>query len=110
MNMSTKQRENAGISLIKVTRNGQVTLPAEVRKALQVKEGDYIAAEALGSGVYLKPISVADREEADRQLSDILSRVKYTGLEPVPSVDELTGEIADIIHDMRRENAEGGAR
>jgi AbrB family looped-hinge helix DNA binding protein len=110
MNMSTQPIGKAAVSLIKVTRNGQVTLPSEVRKALQVKEGDYIAAEAFGSGVFLKPVSVVDREEAERQLEDILSRVKYTGPEPVPSVDELAGDIADIIHDMRREHGEGGTR
>jgi hypothetical protein len=38
MNMSTKQADNLTSSLIKLTRNGQITLPAEVRKALQVKE------------------------------------------------------------------------
>jgi AbrB family looped-hinge helix DNA binding protein len=110
MNMSTQQTNKGEVSLIKVTRNGQVTLPAEVRRALQVKEGDYIAAEARESGVYLKTISIVDREEAGRQLEEILSRVRYTGPEPMPSADELAGEMADIIHDMRRDNAEGSAR
>ncbi len=108
--MTTKPAIKAATSLLKVTRNGQVTLPAELRKILKVQEGDYIAAEPRDGGVLLKPISAIDQEEADRQLSEILSRVKYTGPEPVPSVDELSGDIADIIHDMRRENAEGGAR
>ena len=108
--MVTKQANKAAMSLLKVTRNGQVTLPAELRKTLQVQEGDYIAAEPRDGGVLLKPISVVDQEEADRKLADILSRVTYRGPQPVPSVDELTGDIADIIHDMRREQNEGGAR
>ena len=108
--MPAQKVNKPAISLIKVTRNGQVTLPAEVRKALHVQEGDYIAAEARESGVYLKPISVVDQEEADRKLGDILSRVKYTGPQPVPPVDELAGEIAEIIRPTRREHAEGGAR
>ena len=108
--MLTSQTNKTDVSLIKVTRNGRVTLPAEVRKALQVKEGDYIAAEARDSGVFLKPILIVYREEAGRQLDEILSRVKYTGPEPMPSADELAGDVADIIHNMRRENAEGGAR
>jgi AbrB family looped-hinge helix DNA binding protein len=110
MNKSTQLTNKAAVSLIKVTRNGQVTLPAGVRKALQVKEGDYIAAEAFGSGVLLKPISVINREETEQHLDEILSRVSYTGLEPMPPADDLAAEVADIIHDMRRENAEGGAR
>ena len=110
MNMPTKQANKVDMYLLKVTRNGKVTLPVELRKALQVKEGNYIAAETCDSGVFLKPISVIDQKEADRRLVEILSRVKYTGPEPVPSVGELTGEIADIIHDMRREHGEDGAR
>ena len=31
--------------LIKVIRNGQVTLPANVRKVLQVVDGDFLEAE-----------------------------------------------------------------
>ena len=57
-----------------------------------------------------KPVSVVDQAEADRQLSDLLSRVKYTGAEPMPSEDKLVEEVAGIIHDMRRDNAEGSAR
>jgi AbrB family looped-hinge helix DNA binding protein len=98
------------MSLIRVIRNGQITLPADVRKALQVKEGDYLEAEVIEGSVHLKPVSVVDRAEADRQLGDILSRVRYTGAKPQPSEDKLVEEIADIIHDMRRDNAEGSAR
>ncbi|MEQ9713928.1 MAG: AbrB/MazE/SpoVT family DNA-binding domain-containing protein [Candidatus Asgardarchaeia archaeon] len=28
--------------ITKITRNNQITLPAEIRKALNVKEGDYL--------------------------------------------------------------------
>jgi hypothetical protein len=45
-------------------------------------------------------------EEADRQLAEILSRVRYTGPEPMPSADELASEMADLIHEMRRGKGE----
>ena len=48
------------------------------------------------------PLQPTD-EQSDRQLEQILSRVKYTGPEPMPSIDELTGDVADSIHDMRRD-------
>src|SRR5215213_5185180 len=108
--MITKRADNPSISLIKMTRSGQITLPAELRKALAVKEGDYIEAELVNGKVELTALAVFDRAEAERKLEDILSRVKYTGPEPVPSIDDLAGDIADIIHDMRRENAEGSTR
>src|SRR5215213_2731807 len=110
MHMPTKQADNTALSLIKVTRNGQITLPAELRKALQVKEGDYFEAELFAGAVHLKPVSVVNRAETDRKLEEILSRVRYIGPEPVPSEDELAGEIADIIRKSRRDNEEGSAR
>ena len=51
-----------------------------------------------------------NREETERQLEEILSRVTYKGPEPMPSADDLAAEMAEIIHDMRRDNDEGGAR
>jgi AbrB family looped-hinge helix DNA binding protein len=110
MSMTTKQADNLALSLIKVTRNGQITLPAEVRKALQVKEGDYFEAELIAGTVQLKPVSVVNRAEADRKLEEILSRVRYIGPEPMPSADELAGEVADIIRKSRRDNEKGSAR
>ncbi len=108
--MTTTIKNNKRTAIIKMTRSGQITLPAEVRKMLALKEGDYLEAGVINGKIELEPLMKVNREEAERQLSEILSRVKYTGPELVPSVDELSGDIADIIHDMRRENAEGGAR
>jgi AbrB family looped-hinge helix DNA binding protein len=97
--------------LTKITRNGQITLPASVREALRVKEGDYLEAEVVEGVVRLKPVTVVDREEADRQLQEILSRVKYIGPEPEPSEDELMDMIVEEIHEMRREqNDQGSSR
>jgi antitoxin PrlF len=110
MNMTTSTKDNKSIALIKMTRSGQITLPAEVRKVLALKEGDYLEADVIDGKIQLEPLVKINRAEAERQLEEILSRVKYTGPEPMPSVDELAGEMADIIRDMRRDNAEGSAR
>ncbi len=50
-----------------------------------------------------KNIQQTSYDDADRRLDEILSRVKYTGPEPAPDIDELASDIANIIHDMRRE-------
>lgn len=35
--------------LTKVTRNYQITIPAEIRKALGIKEGEYLDVELRGT-------------------------------------------------------------
>jgi AbrB family looped-hinge helix DNA binding protein len=110
MSMLTKQTDNAAICLIKIVRNGQITLPAEVRKTLMVKDGDYLEVSLVNGKLVLTPVSVFNRGKADQRLDEILSRVKYTGPQPAPSEEEILSDVVDIIHQMRRENAEGGAR
>lgn len=53
--------------LVRVRRNAQITLPAEVRRALQVNDGDYLQAEVTGDGILLRPVSVVDRQGVDRE-------------------------------------------
>ncbi|OPY56824.1 MAG: hypothetical protein A4E55_01940 [Pelotomaculum sp. PtaU1.Bin035] len=42
--------------IAKITTKGQVTVPLELRKALNVKEGDYILFEKKGSRVEIKKV------------------------------------------------------
>ena len=110
MSMPTKQSNSADKSLVRIVRNGQITLPSDVRKALQMKEGDYLEAAVIGGEVRLKPVSVIDRGKTPERLDEIFSRIKYTGPKPVPGADEIAAEVSDIIHDTRRNDAKGGAR
>jgi len=42
--------------VVKVTRRGQTTIPAEFRQKLGIKEGDKLLVEATEQGVLFKPI------------------------------------------------------
>ena len=42
--------------IVKVTRKGQTTIPAEIREKLGIKEGDDLAVEAVGQTVVFKPV------------------------------------------------------
>jgi AbrB family looped-hinge helix DNA binding protein len=101
------QQENSIMALVRMLRGGQVTLPAEARKALKISEGDYLDLEVTDGRVTLKPVSVIDRAEADRQLDQILSRVKYAGRKPAPSEDEVMEMVVDEIRANRVEHAKG---
>jgi AbrB family looped-hinge helix DNA binding protein len=104
------QQENGIMALVRMLRGGQVTLPAEARKALKLSEGDYLDLEVSDGTVTLKPVTVIDRAEADRQLDAILSRVKYVGPEPPPSEDEVMDMVVDEVREVRAEHVKGRSR
>ena len=98
------------MALVRMLRGGQVTLPVEARKALKLNEGDYLHLAVTDGTVTLKPVTVVDRAEADRQLGAILSRVKYVGPEPLPSEEEMMDIAAEEVHAVRAEHAKGRSR
>ena len=52
------------VTLTKVTRNGQVTLPALARRALHVEEGDYIEVRVTDDSIVLTPKKLVDKSQA----------------------------------------------
>jgi len=63
----------------RMTTKGQVTVPLELRKALNVKEGDYILFEKKGSIVELKKIQPAvDFKEFARPIRERFQRKGIT--------------------------------
>lgn len=60
--MQRKGKEKLGLeSRAKVTSKGQVTIPADIRRALRVRKGDVVVFEVDAGGVRLRPL----REGAD---------------------------------------------
>ena len=98
------------MALVRMLRGGQITLPAEARKALNLSEGDYLDLEVTEGTLTLKPVTVLDRADADRQLDRILSRVKYVGPEPEPSEEEVMETVVDEIRAIRAKHAKSRTR
>jgi AbrB family looped-hinge helix DNA binding protein len=95
------------MTLMRVRRAAQLTLPAEVRQALNVKEGDFLDAQIVKDGVLLKPVSVtgrdAERRRAWEEIKEIMSRVKDLAPNPNQTITEAEEEIAQEVMAMRRE-------
>ncbi|NOR90061.1 MAG: AbrB/MazE/SpoVT family DNA-binding domain-containing protein [Anaerolineales bacterium] len=51
-------------TLTKVTRNGQITLPAAVRQAANIEEGDLIAVVVEGDTIRLSPQKLINKSQA----------------------------------------------
>jgi len=101
MNEPKPQPENT-MALVKLLRGGQLTLPAEARKALRLAEGDYLEAEVVQGGVMLKPVAVVDRTKAWDDLMAIIDEPKWRGPGPEPSDDELLELADEEVHALRR--------
>jgi AbrB family looped-hinge helix DNA binding protein len=110
MNKANTQQENAIMALVRMLRGGQVTLPAEARKALKLSEGDYLDLEVQGGTLTLKPVTVVDRADADQRLDKILSRVTYVGPEPEPDEEEVMDMVVGEIRAVRAKHAKSRTR
>jgi AbrB family looped-hinge helix DNA binding protein len=82
----------------------QLTLPAEVRRALNVQEGDYLEAQIVKDGVLLKPVDMVARERAWQRIQEITSRVRDLKPDPSKSNQEEEEEIAEMVMEFRRQN------
>ncbi len=64
-----------GLDLVRIRRAGQITLPREVRDAMNLGEGDYLEPRFTKGGVLLRPVSVRAREPSAAQEAEILDVV-----------------------------------
>jgi len=55
---------NEEIALTKVTRNGQITLPAAIRRAAGIEEGDLVAVSIEDGIITLVPKRLVDKTQA----------------------------------------------
>lgn len=62
----------AKMPTIKILRNGQLTLPAKLRKALDLKEGDLLNAELEKDKIILKPVTVIEREKIKKRFFQLV--------------------------------------
>ena len=52
------------VTLTKVTRKGQITLPAAIRRAAGIEEGDLVAVTIEGDTINLVPKRLVDKSQA----------------------------------------------
>ena len=51
-------------TLVKVTRSGQITIPAAIRQSLNIQEGDYVEVRLADDRVVLTLKQVVDKSQA----------------------------------------------
>ena len=89
--------------LVTVKSKFQVTIPARLRKGIDLREGDIMEATLMGDGILFRPKQVVDRDAAaDRIAAALASRP------PLPedigrSEDEIMQDVIADIDESRRE-------
>jgi AbrB family looped-hinge helix DNA binding protein len=60
---------------VKVLRGGQITMPKELRKVLEIKEGDILEVQMEKNKVVLKPKILMDKDQAWDRLNQVMAKV-----------------------------------
>jgi len=97
--LSTTKGEKV-MSLVQVREKAQITIPSKIRKALGIKEGDYLEVEVEGNKIVLIPKILIDKAEAvtlskkgEEMLQEALEDVKKGRVEKFKNVDALTDNL-----------------
>lgn len=90
------------MALVTIKPKFQVTIPAKLRRDIDLHEGDIMEATLIGDGILFKPKEVVDRAAADRIAA------KFAEVRPMPadlgrSEDEIMRDAIDEIARSRRE-------
>jgi len=63
------------MTFVKVLRGGQITMPKELRKVLEIKEGDILEVQMEINKVVLKPKILMDKDQAWERLNQVMAKV-----------------------------------
>jgi bifunctional DNA-binding transcriptional regulator/antitoxin component of YhaV-PrlF toxin-antitoxin module len=93
------------MALMRVRRSAQLTLPVEVRRALKVREGDYLEAKVVKDGVLLTPVTVVGRKHAWRTIQRAASQVRRRRLIAIEQNRAEEEAIAADVKALRKQRA-----
>lgn len=85
--------------IVKVVRNGQITLPKEFRDALSIDEGQILEAEIKDSRIILKPLAFVERgsvlsSKGKQKVKEALEDIKKGAVSKVyDDVDEMIKDL-----------------
>ena len=84
--------------LVKVLRNGQITMPKGLRRVLRIKEGDILEVSLEKTGVLLKPKALVDKEsvlskKGEAKLKEALDEYKEGKVKSFRRAQDLIQEL-----------------
>ncbi len=90
------------MSLVTVKPKFQVTIPAKLRRGINLHEGDVMEATVVGDGILFRPMEVVDRNAAADRIAAGLSAAEPSSEDMGRTEDEIMEDaIADIAASRR---------
>ena len=89
--------------LVTVKPKFQVTIPAKLRRGIDLHEGDIMEASIVGKGILLRPMDVVDRNAAADRIAANFSAVGALSEDSGRSEHEVMKDVIADIADSRRE-------
>jgi AbrB family looped-hinge helix DNA binding protein len=93
------------ISLVKVSRKGQMTIPQELRENLDIEPGDYVALRPLLGGILLSKATVTPHVQAEDVLRHLVVRMGQAAeqleIHEEEDLDAIVDEVQRQIHRER---------
>lgn len=89
--------------LVKVIRNGQITLPKKLRESLGIREGDLLEVKSGKSGLIITPKLVVDRDGARERFFGMVDEIRGRG--KGADAGEATREVDEAIKSTRKSKA-----
>ncbi len=95
--------------LVTVKPKFQVTIPAKLRRGLDVHEGDIMEATVVGDGILLRPKEVVDRRAAADRVASILESIDPTPGDARRSEDEIIAAAVADVAEARKKRRDSNA-
>lgn len=88
---------------VRVQEKGQVTIPRQIRKKLNLKRGDLVVFVETDAGVLVKPASVVASDELRAETAAIVHSIRERFQDY--SADEIEFLVKDAIRETREKRA-----
>ena len=87
--------------LVKVVRNGQITIPKELRAILGIQEGDFLEINLKGGNMIIKPKIAVDKDPARERFFETLDEIRAEMKDADP--EQITQEIEAAVAAAKKE-------
>ena len=93
------------LTLTKVTRKGQMTIPQALREALGIEPGDYVALRPLMGGILISKASVTPEVKAEDVLRHLIvslgQAAEQRGIREDEDLDSVIEEVQQRVYQER---------